>query len=108
MRALRPSVEEYLELEQTAIRLGIELPAEALSGRRRAARTRRARPRSQARPGERHEQLLDLVRAQPGITVREIADRLGVDPTSLYRFVRELTADGRLVKDGRRLHAPSV
>ncbi|WP_028066054.1 winged helix-turn-helix transcriptional regulator [Solirubrobacter soli] len=116
MRALRPSVEEYLELERTAIRLGLDLPAEALSGpngvphstpvARPAARSRRSR-RAQARPGERHAQLLALVRERPGITVREIADELGVDPTSLYRFVRELTGDRRLIKDGRRLHVPS-
>jgi hypothetical protein len=96
MRELRPAVDEYLELEQTAARLGIELPSDAVVGRRRA----------QARPGERHEQVLEVVRERPGVTVREIADALGVDPTSLYRFVRELTADGRLSKDGRRLSIP--
>jgi hypothetical protein len=110
MRALRPSVEEYLELERTAIRLGIDLPAGPLRDRTaaqpaRPSAPRRRRRRSQARPGQRNAQVLALVRARPGITVREIADELGVDPTSLYRFVRELTADGRLVKDGRHLHA---
>jgi DNA-binding IclR family transcriptional regulator len=47
--------------------------------------------------------VLRLINEQPGITVREIAERLGVDPTGLYRVAKRLTDDGRVRKDGTRL-----
>jgi hypothetical protein len=61
--------------------------------------------RSAARPGEREAQVLRVVGESPGITVREIGERIGVDPTGLYRVTKKLTAEGRLRKDGTRLHA---
>ncbi len=61
--------------------------------------------RSAARPGEREAQVLRIVGESPGITVREIGERLGVDPTGLYRVTKKLTAERRLRKDGPRLHA---
>jgi DNA-binding Lrp family transcriptional regulator len=48
--------------------------------------------------------VLRLVTGHPGITVREIGERLGVDATGLYRVVKRLTDDGRVRKDGTRLH----
>ncbi len=48
--------------------------------------------------------MLRLVAEQPGITVREIGERLGVDPTGLYRVAKRLTDEGRLRKDGTRLY----
>ena len=63
------------------------------SGRRPAA----------ARPGQRNEDVLRLVGESPGITVREIGERLGVDATGLYRVVNRLSDEGRLRKDGTRL-----
>ena len=44
-----------------------------------------------------------MVKARPGITVREIGTELGVDPTSLYRIVHRLEQDGALQKRGREL-----
>jgi DNA-binding MarR family transcriptional regulator len=44
-----------------------------------------------------------MVKARPGITVREIGSELGVDPTSLYRIVHRLEQDGALQKRGREL-----
>jgi CRP-like cAMP-binding protein len=121
---LRPLVDEYNELEQIAERLG-------LSQTRATARTARARgtsprPRASAstnarsarrpggsrggatrsggsRTGGRRDQLLAVVQQQPGITVREVGSRLGVDPTSLYRIVHRLEQDGAVRKDGRAL-----
>ena len=114
MRELRPLVDEYLELEATARRLDVELPPDALAQRLAAASPngpppapaapRRRRRRAQARPGERREQILALVGDRPGLTVRQVGESLGVDPTSLYRPVRELVAGGSLRKDGPRLY----
>ena len=52
---------------------------------------------------KRSEQLVDLVRARPGITVRDAGTELGVDPTSLYRIVHRLEQSGIVRKNGRSL-----
>jgi ribosomal protein S25 len=129
LKELEPMVAEYRELEAVANRLGIDVaapkaeaparPRRARRGTRKAATkaatntkaattkpdattTRRAR-RANARQGERGEQLLELVRARPGITVREAGTELRVDPTSLYRIVRRLEERGAVRKNGRAL-----
>jgi hypothetical protein len=76
-------------------------PAAAKPAKTRAARSRGRK--TSARPGQRSDELLRLVGEQPGLTVREVRERLGVDPTGLYRVANQLTASGRLRKDGRRL-----
>jgi uncharacterized membrane protein len=53
--------------------------------------------------GQRQQQVLELVNERPGITVREVGQQLGVDPTSLYRVVRKLEEEGRVKKQGREL-----
>jgi phage terminase small subunit len=58
---------------------------------------------ARARSNGRRDQLLDMVKARPGITVREVGSELGVDPTSLYRIVHRLEQDGALEKRGREL-----
>jgi hypothetical protein len=73
------------------------------SKRAATSRRRSGGRRAPARPGQRHEDVLRLVGENPGITVREIAERLSVDPTGLYRVVNQLTDDGRVRKDGVRL-----
>lgn len=111
MTELRPMVDEYRELEQVAQRLGVTPPA-ATDTAPAARRTRRRRARTKAtadnaggrgRTNGRRDQLLEMVKARPGITVREIGSELGVDPTSLYRIVHRLEADGALQKRGREL-----
>jgi transposase len=107
MTELRPLVDEYRELEQVAKRLGVTPPTAADTPRR----SRRTRSRSQAKPATsranrsngRRDQLLEVVKARPGITVREVGTELGVDPTSLYRIVHRLERDGALQKLGREL-----
>jgi hypothetical protein len=128
MLELRPLVEEYRELEQVAQRLGVSPAADTdtpARPRRRSQRRARAnsgaarpasrtasdaraasktaRPASGGRADGRREQLLEMVKARPGITVREVGTELGVDPTSLYRIVHRLERDGALRKRGREL-----
>jgi Winged helix-turn-helix DNA-binding len=81
-------------------------PKARASRSRSAARGSRAAQRraTGARPGQRQQEVLRLVAERPGITVREIGEQLGVDSTGLYRVVNRLTDDGRLRKDGPRLH----
>jgi hypothetical protein len=124
MLELRPLVDEYRQLEQVAERLGVTLPASAdtsvprrtvpKAGRANAQRARANAQRARVtkataaapargRANGRREQLLEMVKARPGITVREAGTELGVDPTSLYRVVHRLEQDGALRKRGREL-----
>jgi hypothetical protein len=129
LKELEPAVAEYRQLEVVAQRLGIDPSATATAtppGRKRAASRRKAsrtsakspsskttasaaaKPagrgsRNTAPPGQRAEQLIELVRARPGITVRDAGTELGVDPTGLYRVVHRLEQGGQLRKQGRGL-----
>ena len=121
MQELRPLVDEYHELEQYAQRLGgaprdgADTPAPAPRPTRRSRSTRktaaagrstsatRAVAGGRSAGNGRRDQLLSMVKARPGITVREVGTELGVDPTSLYRVVHRLEKDGELKKRGREL-----
>jgi CRP-like cAMP-binding protein len=130
LKELAPAVAEYRELEAVAKRLGINTgevsgPASRprlgsnargssrtrAGGSRSAAKAARTPSRSKAAPsarrrppvGGREAQLLALVRARPGLTVREAGEEFGVDPTSLYRVVHRLEQSGALRKNGRKL-----
>jgi hypothetical protein len=124
---LEPLVREYEELRQLAAELGIagaappslgtaaslegpERPTAsadtpsppAAPARRRGARRGQSRA-ADAGDIERDARVLEAVRDHPGATVAEIAAIVGVEATSLYRPVRELTTTGALVKRGHGL-----
>jgi predicted transcriptional regulator len=119
MQELEPLIEEYEKLEELAKRLGIDRtrrpPAKRGATTRArstiAARATRSRSagsglrgaRGGAAQGRRRDQVLALVKRQPGVTVPEIAKELGVDPTGLYRVVRTLQSDGQIKKEGKSL-----
>jgi hypothetical protein len=109
MKELRPLVDEYRALEQVADRLGlsaVDTSADAPQAAHERRRRRRSTPAGTGRArvnGGRRDQLLAMVKARPGITVREAGSELGVDPTSLYRIVHRLERDGALEKRGREL-----
>ena len=75
------------------------------------ARQRRATPTARSakrqpgngRGGNRREDILRLVSQRPGITVAEIGSELEVDPTGLYRPVRQLQQQGAITKNGTKL-----
>jgi MarR family len=79
----------------------------AATTQRRGGRPSR-RSRDGGRPGSnrasrRAEDVLRLVNERPGITVRQIAKELGVDPTGLYRPVHKLEQEGAISKQGAGL-----
>jgi MarR family len=79
----------------------------AATKQRRAARASR-RSGDGGRPGSnrasrREEDVLRLVKERPGITVRQIAKEIGVDPTGLYRPVHKLEQEGAISKQGAGL-----
>lgn len=154
MTELRPLLDEYVELEKAAQRLGIDAvdskaaPSRRAGGSRRTSKTARRAPaatsdavaseegasttseatstrtRAKAKPkksrnssaakknrqpggsrsGQRAEQVAALVARRPGISVKELGAEVGVEPTSLYRVVKQLEGDGKLTKRGRELH----
>jgi transcriptional regulator with GAF, ATPase, and Fis domain len=123
MKELEPAVAEYRELQEVAQRLGIDADVAGAASTRAGAQRRRSRRQSTsgspksaaatkpagrgsrrgATPGQRQQQLLELVRTRPGITVRDAATELGVDATGLYRVVRRLENSGEVRKNGRQL-----
>jgi hypothetical protein len=99
LKDLKPLVEEYGRLQKAAA---------ALAGvgnggtRQRAPRRRgRGRPRGS---GTRAKQALELVRAQPGITIRELAEAMGVHANYLYRVMPTLESEGLVRKRDRGWH----
>ncbi|HKF80160.1 MAG TPA: winged helix-turn-helix transcriptional regulator [Thermoleophilaceae bacterium] len=97
LRELRPLVEEYNRLEQASRALagvGGRASPRPRSGRRAASgRRRRGRPRG---TGTRSIQALELVRARPGITIRELADSMGIKANYLYRVMPTLEQEGKV------------
>jgi hypothetical protein len=133
MAELRPLVAEYHELERIAQKLEVDTsqlpeialapaaapkPAAKAPARKRSAKPKakakaKAKARAVAKPkaaagtrekgAQRREQILDLIRTRPGITVPDLSGVLGVDPPPLYRVVRKLQADGIVTKNGKEL-----
>jgi hypothetical protein len=111
---LKPLVDEYQRLEAAAAALdGVPTLMHATPAPRRAparskaapARTRAAtHGRRRGRPkgsGTRGAEALALVKESPGITIPEIAERMGIKQNYLYRVLPGLAEDGFVVKDGR-------
>ena len=116
LKELKPLVDEYHRLEAAAAALD-GLPATptsrapARSSRRGGApappparKPRDGQARRRGRPkgsGARAAQALALVKASPGITIPEIAKKMGIKQNYLYRVLPVLADDGLVVKDGR-------
>ena len=101
MRELRPMVEEYNRLEKAAAALA----GVGGNGGARASRSPRRRGRGRPRgSGTRAKQALELVRARTGITIRELADAMGIHANYLYRVMPTLESEGQVVKRDRGWH----
>ena len=101
MRELRPLVEEYNRLEKASAALA----GVGGNGGARASRSPRRRGRGRPRgSGTRAKQALELVRARPGITIRELADAMGIHANYLYRVMPTLESEGQVVKRDRGWH----
>jgi hypothetical protein len=108
IRELEPLVQEYEELKLLAAEMGIDEAFEGAELHGHHGRGRRAARGAHEGAGESttselRELVLRAVEADPGKTIAEYAEVLGVASTSLYRPVRELTNSGELVKRARQL-----
>ena len=118
LKELKPLVEEYERLVAAAAALdGVHTTATAAP---RAATTRAAkapaRRRSTAsqngsgrrgRPkgsGTRGAEALALVKESPGITIPELAAKMGIKQNYLYRVLPGLEQEGKVTKRGRGWH----
>jgi hypothetical protein len=96
---LRPLHDEYLKLQKAR---------EALAG---VASPRRGRPRGSGgttrrrrrrQGGTRAEEALGILRQNPGLSVRELSERMNIKhPNYLYRVLAGLEAEGAVKKKGR-------
>jgi len=113
LRELRPLVDEYHRLEKAAAALA-SVPSTSgrargsTGGRKRRSSGggggRRGRPRGS---GRRALQAQELVGAQPGITIPELADAMGIQANYLYRVMPTLQQEGKVRKDGKGWHPAS-
>ena len=119
LKELKPLVDEYQRLQAAAAALdGVPVTSSASSP---PARSRRAPARARATPkrakgtgggrrgrpkgtGTRGAEALALVRGNPGITIPEIAEKMGIKQNYLYRVLPGLAEDGLVKKDGRGWH----
>jgi CRP-like cAMP-binding protein len=112
LKELRPLVEEYHQLEAAAAALqSVDGGATATATRSRRGRSRRTgsstgarRPGRRRGSGTRAAEALSLVQGQPGITIPELADKMGIKQNYLYRVLPGLEQDGKVRKDGRGWH----
>lgn len=74
---------------------------------RATARRRPGRPRGRSRSGTRANQALELVRSTPGITIPQIAEKMGIEPNYLYRVMPRLATDGQVKREGQGWHPAS-
>ena len=100
LKELRPLVDEYDRLQKASAALsGV--------GNGRARQTKTPRRRGRGRPrgsGTRAKQALELVRARPGISIRELADAMGIHANYLYRVMPTLESEGLVVKRDKGWH----
>ena len=74
------------------------------STRRGTTGRRPGRPRGRSRGGTRANQALELVRSTPGITIPQIAEKMGIEPNYLYRVMPRLLSDGQVKREGQGWH----
>jgi sugar-specific transcriptional regulator TrmB len=106
LKELRPLVDEYNRLEAAERALsgmdsGAATATAPTRARRRSANGRRGRPRG---TGTRAQQALDLVTKQPGITIPEMAQAMGIKQNYLYRVMPGLAEQGKVTRSGRGWH----
>jgi hypothetical protein len=116
LRELRPLVDEYHRLDAAIAALEGRAPRTDGAGAPARGRPRgsgasggttgtRRRGRPRGGEGTRGAEALQIVKEQPGITIPELAERMGIKQNYLYRVMPGLQKEGQVVKQGRGWHA---
>lgn len=90
-------------------RKGAAVAAPAKAGRKKAGRPKAGRPagrRAGRRKGSgtRAAEALSFVQGQPGITIPELAAKMGIKQNYLYRVLPGLEQENKVAKQGRGWH----
>jgi hypothetical protein len=135
LKELKPAVDEHKRLEAAAAALagvGGSAPASATTaaprrrgpGRPRGSANKRTaaaakpagkpgRPKARRRAGRRKGsgtraiEAFSFVQGQPGITIPELAAKMGIKQNYLYRVLPGLEQEGKVTKSGRGWHPKS-
>ena len=137
LKELKPSVDEYARLEAAASALAgvggstsaagaTAAPRRRGPGRPRGSVTRTATTAAAAKPkrkpgrppgrrragrrkgsGTRAAEAFAFVQGQPGITIPELAAKMGIKQNYLYRVLPGLQQEGKVAKKGRGWHPKS-
>jgi predicted Rossmann fold nucleotide-binding protein DprA/Smf involved in DNA uptake len=105
LQELRPLVDEYHRLE--AASAALEGRPASLGGFARATNgngARQGRTRGSRGGPTRATQAVELVRAQPGITIPELARHMGIKPNYLYRILPQLEEEGKVRREDKGWH----
>jgi hypothetical protein len=116
LKELRPLVDEFHRLEAAVHALDGVDGARARAATATPARKRRSRASANGSPGSgrrgrprgsgtRSKEALAIVRENPGVTIPELADKMGIKQNYLYRVLPGLAQDGLVEKQGRGWHA---
>jgi hypothetical protein len=119
LRELRPLVAEHERLQAAHDALaripsaaapardgrkrGPGRPKATASTKRKVAKPRRRTGRRKG-SGTRGAQALEIITGQPGITIPEIAAKMGIKQNYLYRVLPGLQKEKRVRKDGKGWH----
>jgi hypothetical protein len=106
LKELRPLVDEFNRLEAARQALsGVTdssaTPRRRGPGRPRGSTTGGRRRGRRAGGATRATQALELVRARPGITIRELAEAMSIAPNYLYRILPSLEQEGQVSREGK-------
>jgi hypothetical protein len=84
---------------RSTVKTAAARPASATKpARKRKAKARGGRPKGS---GKRAVQALALIEKQPGITIPELAKKMSIATTYLYRVLPPLQKEGKISKSGR-------
>jgi hypothetical protein len=124
---LAPLISEYEQLQEAAKALE-QIPSDSNGSASRPATARVPARRGPGRPrgskgkpgggkaaatatrgrrkgsGKRQTEALTLVSHHPGITVSELAQKMGIQPTYLYRVLPDLEKEGKVRKQDYKWH----
>ena len=81
-------------------------PSKAKAAKAKVTRKRRAGARAGRRKGSgtRAAEALSFVQGQPGVTIPELAAKMGINQNYLYRVLPLLQKEGKIRKEGRGWH----
>jgi CRP-like cAMP-binding protein len=110
LKELRPLVDEFHRLEAAVSALdGVGDQAAPTPSRRRKSGSSTGGAKAASSNGRRGrtrgKQALELVQTNPGITIPEIAEKMGIQQNYLYRVLPGLQKEGLIRKEGRGWHA---